>query len=412
MDKTNTLVIPKPEQKAIEIGDTKQPIFYPQTKLTYWDNECNFSARLKDIEYEKGLVQEVGDVIEWSKDNRIARFYEKTNNEFEFEVELASKPISNVLEFTIQSKEFNFFYQPPLNQDPDALNDPLVVSTTETQAFDKDGNAILNRPENVVGSYAVYHKTKKHNKVGGKAYRTGKAFHIYRPYVEDSSGWREWCDLNITEGLMTITIPQNFLDNAVYPIIVDPTFGDTTYGVSNGTRAANSLFGISPASNPTENGTVTSIHLSIDGNGSSGINTKGVLMDYVVDNSTIVTNGVTSGTAMQATASGVYLDITYSSSPSIVSGSPYLISCVNDGTTRYFYDGTTAAGIFDDSNSYATPQDTGPDTGTTRDMSFYITYTASGGGSAIKTVNGLAVASVKTVNGLAIASVKTINGLA
>jgi len=35
-----------------------------------------------------------------------------------------------------------------------------------------------------------------------------------------------------------------------------------------------------------------------------------------------------------------------------------------------------------------------------------------GATSAIKTVNGLAIASVKTVNGLAIASVKTINGLA
>lgn len=34
------------------------------------------------------------------------------------------------------------------------------------------------------------------------------------------------------------------------------------------------------------------------------------------------------------------------------------------------------------------------------------------GGSAIKTINGLGIASVKTRNGLAIASVKTINGLA
>lgn len=37
---------------------------------------------------------------------------------------------------------------------------------------------------------------------------------------------------------------------------------------------------------------------------------------------------------------------------------------------------------------------------------------SGGGGSAIKTINGLAIASVKTWNGLAIASVKTINGLA
>lgn len=40
-----------------------------------------------------------------------------------------------------------------------------------------------------------------------------------------------------------------------------------------------------------------------------------------------------------------------------------------------------------------------------------LVYTAAGG-SAIKTINGLAIASVKTWNGLAIASVKTINGLA
>lgn len=41
------------------------------------------------------------------------------------------------------------------------------------------------------------------------------------------------------------------------------------------------------------------------------------------------------------------------------------------------------------------------------------TFTAPpAGGSVIKTVNGLAVASVKTINGLAVASVKTINGAA
>ena len=38
-------------------------------------------------------------------------------------------------------------------------------------------------------------------------------------------------------------------------------------------------------------------------------------------------------------------------------------------------------------------------------------YTAGGGGSAVKTVSGLAQASVKTVEGLAIASTKSIQGL-
>lgn len=42
---------------------------------------------------------------------------------------------------------------------------------------------------------------------------------------------------------------------------------------------------------------------------------------------------------------------------------------------------------------------------------FEVKAAAGGGGSSIKTVNGLDIASVKTVNGLAIASVSKINGL-
>lgn len=41
----------------------------------------------------------------------------------------------------------------------------------------------------------------------------------------------------------------------------------------------------------------------------------------------------------------------------------------------------------------------------------YLDTVAGGGGSLIKTINGLPIASVKTLNGLAIASVKTRNGL-
>lgn len=47
-------------------------------------------------------------------------------------------------------------------------------------------------------------------------------------------------------------------------------------------------------------------------------------------------------------------------------------------------------------------------TGTTKDPKLVITYSST----AIKTFNGIAIASVKTINGVAIASVKTINGVA
>jgi len=53
------------------------------------------------------------------------------------------------------------------------------------------------------------------------------------------------------------------------------------------------------------------------------------------------------------------------------------------------------------------------DNDSTKPVKIHIEYTAAGGGgSEIKTINGLAKASAKTVNGLAIASVKTWGGVA
>lgn len=200
----------------IEVGDAKQAaMFYPQFKTKHWDNECNFSVRLKEDDYNGATIVNKGDKIEWSKDGKTARFYDKDDmtdeGGFEFEVEFDSKPQSNVVEYTLQHKGLRFDYQPELTQE------------------EVDEGTI--RPENVVGSYAVYHESKRHNNVL-KEYRTGKAFHIFRPWAEDANKNRVWCELNIDEqnDLMTITVPQDFLDNAAYPVLVDPTFGYTTQG--------------------------------------------------------------------------------------------------------------------------------------------------------------------------------------
>ena len=208
-------IVSNPKRRVdFELGDIKQPDFYPQFKTKHWDNEANFSIRLKEDDYQ-GKVKEKNGRIEWQKGVKIARFYEVDIDDggFEFEVEFSEKPDSNVLEYTIQSKEFDFFYQPELTPEE-------IVEGRE-------------RPENVIGSYAVYHKTQKHNEINGKEYRTGKAFHIYRPFAIDVEGTRVWCELSINEDLLTITIPQEFLDTAIYPVIIDPTFGYTTQGASS-----------------------------------------------------------------------------------------------------------------------------------------------------------------------------------
>jgi len=206
----------------IEIGDKKQPdLFYPQFKTKHWDNECNLSLRLVDSDYQGGILKTDQEKIEWERAGRKIIFYEKDIAEaedggFEIEVELAGKPASNVLEFSIQTKGLNFLYQDELTQE------------------EKDRG--LTRADNIIGSYAVYHSTKKNNTVGGKHYRSGKAFHIYRPYVEDANGNKIWCNLNIDTELeiLTITVPQEFLNTAVYPVIIDPTFGYTSIGSTAG----------------------------------------------------------------------------------------------------------------------------------------------------------------------------------
>ena len=196
------------ERLEIEIGDVKQADFFPQVKFKKWDNEVNFSIR-----YDNGSRDYV------KKDNKVVCegsedvvLYELSDG-FEFEVIIKEKPISNVFNYSIETKGLDFFYQPELTQK------------------EKDNGA--SRPDNVVGSYAVYHKTKRNNNLKTKHnYKTGKAFHIYRPKAIDNNGNEVWCELNISGNRLSVTVPQSFLDKAVYPVIVDPTFGYESIGAS------------------------------------------------------------------------------------------------------------------------------------------------------------------------------------
>ncbi len=224
------------EELEIEIGDVKQPDnFLPQVKVKKWGNEVNASFRLVDNE-SKQLSSGNGR-IELTGDKKKTCFYElpKDDNHpaggYEFEVIFNDKPVSNVVEFTIKTKNIDFQYQPPLTE---TELPPNGVHATETDIFDKDGNVVAHRPENVVGSYVAYHRERPNNYTNGKLYRTGIAFNIFRPKIVDSNGDWTWGELKIDEKqkILSITIPQEFLNKAIYPIIVDPTFGYSVEGLS------------------------------------------------------------------------------------------------------------------------------------------------------------------------------------
>lgn len=129
----------------------------------------------------------------------------------EYEVVLRKKPANNTINIPFTATNLVFYYQPPLTSE---FAQAECEIWTETHVKLLDGKEYF-RPANIVGSYAVYHASKVGNEAG-----TGKLFHIYRPYATDALGAMVWCSIHIANNILTMTIPQTFLNSATYPVTV------------------------------------------------------------------------------------------------------------------------------------------------------------------------------------------------
>jgi len=240
---------------VIEIGveTHSPPMLY--LKLNKWDGEVSLKINVPYVRKEEPDRFGANEVV-WGNEKYDVKFYPKEPEEIkeidskgnertftindeggvEFDLVLKKKPETNVFTYPIETKNLVYYYQPPLTQQ------------------EIDGGAF--RPEHVVGSYAVYHKTKMNNE-----YKTGKAFHIYRPKVYEQNNENNWVwgELSIDEdkGVLIVIVDQNWLDKAVYPVVIDPTFGYTTLGASEYCELADKL--ALRIGNPGENGTADSI---------------------------------------------------------------------------------------------------------------------------------------------------------
>jgi hypothetical protein len=243
----------------VVLGDDKDPsTFQPQFKLMRWDNEVNCSIRLEDFDnYTLSTEAEKIKLVTPTKEVNLYDLPIDENNPeggFEFKVVLLEPPKTNEIKFTLKTKGLDFYYQPELTKE---IGQNEIVTATETQGFDKDGNVVVERPENVVGSYAVYASENKINYINGKEYKVGKVGHIYRPKITDATGKWAWEELNIKNGILTITIPQDFLNKAVYPISSKGVnFGYTDFGDS---KITNDNRYRTITANPGQSGTATSI---------------------------------------------------------------------------------------------------------------------------------------------------------
>ncbi len=240
------------EHTEVEVGDPEAEEFTPKLALYKWNREVHLklypSMRLttiqsgQDPQNRSSAKQNAAAPTARLDKNQIKhstgpvdyRFYSLDPAEqmeeggVEFEFTLNEKPDSNVFVFPIETRNLVFYYQPEL--------------TAEEKAHG------FHRPENVVGSYAVYHALKGNvhpSDVIAQKYKTGKAFHIYRPKATDADGNSVWAELQVDaeHGTLTVTVDQAFLDDAAYPVVVDPTFGYTACGLSNYDYANNNIVG-------------------------------------------------------------------------------------------------------------------------------------------------------------------------
>lgn len=249
----------------IEIGDSKQGDFKPQVKIMRWDNEVNFSIRAQE---EAGaVVQFDGEKIKYVAEKYEVHQYDKPDagedGGFEFEWVIKMRPQSNVFVATTQYKNVVGLKQFPLNQE---IPDPNWVIVTETQAFDKDGNLLDERPEDIVNSIAFYHDSKGGmNDEHGMDYKTGKIAHCKRIKATDNNGNWVWGDQewDAENNEFRAIVPQDFIDAIDFEnggwMKVDPTFGYTTAGTSGGYSLTANEIGATKFTAAAENGSVTSV---------------------------------------------------------------------------------------------------------------------------------------------------------
>lgn len=320
---------------------------------------------------------------------------EQADGNFKIDFRLNKKPKTNVFCQAIEGAEdYDWSYQPPLTQ------------------AEIDAGAV--RPENVVGSYAVEHKTLA-NQLNvlltkkeltqlergdfdqqiadgeiatttykgeerwqwvGTNYETGKAFHIYRPEVweiDNKEATREWAELSYADGTLCVTVDQDFLDSANYPVRVDPTFGYTSVGGTSDTPSSGTFVG-SKHTSPSDVDEVTDIFVY------AGAGFIGEANGVVVLNSDKSIVGGETGQESSNWTSAAWRELDYETLPSLSASTDYILGVTKGGTANFRYDtGSSGDGWIDTSNNETGITDPTDGSSTDRIWSIYATYTADSG---------------------------------
>lgn len=135
----------------------------------------------------------------------------------EYEIILNEHPGTSTFNYELNASNLVLYEQKPLY-----VEAGLEFPTEDCNATHCNGKI---RPLHIVNSYAAYYKDARPG-----LNETGKAFHLYRPWFNDSNGNFAWGEISMVGNSLTITAPDGYMESASYPVIIDPTFGYTTAG--------------------------------------------------------------------------------------------------------------------------------------------------------------------------------------
>jgi len=206
----------------------------------------------------------------------------------------------------------------------------------------------------------------------------------------DAAGTEVWGDLNIDTkaGLLTVTIPQAFLDKAVYPVrhAAGLEFGLHTEGGTGNERSIQMLF--ININLPTSNGAMTSVTIYGSYWNSGATFNPALYSDVAGVPTTRLAYLDSGGTAMPASAAWTTTDLSYNN---IVSGTTYWLGFKGQDSSHhlaYYYDtGYTNVCCFDTSyGGWANPWPTSYFID--RRGSIYATYTAAGTDYSLSVASG------------------------
>jgi hypothetical protein len=295
----------------------------PKISLSRWNQEEELIVRplgtFGGVQIEGAVARYPGSetvVVEVLKGDMALKAGTRGEEAVKIDIELSQKPATNTFLFALEGwEDLEFYYQPELT--PEQIERGAV------------------RAENIVGSYAVYHATKRDHQVGQTNYQNGKMFHIYRPKIVDASGAWVWGELSYDAGTLSVTVPEAFLETATYPVRVDPTFGYTTAGgtaanIARAYQTRSIRWGMAASSTATSS--VSSIHTNL----SSTVSTQSIDVTSFLNYEDTQTNSLQE--VVRSERNGLSIGTTqdwYTFTPTstkIIGIDDFVISVVGDGT--------------------------------------------------------------------------------